>query len=81
MVGVVLAPEVNLEPGLIHVLHIAFSNIYSRKETVYTVYQEARSDNTVFERHLSFYNVHGIETPISSVWASLYTGTDSLGSY
>lgn len=57
MVGVVLAPEVNLRPALDYVLHIAFGNIYPRKEIVYTIYQEARSDNTDFERHLSLYNV------------------------
>lgn len=43
------------------VAHIAFGNIYSRKETVYTVYQEARSDSADFERHLGFYNIHGID--------------------
>lgn len=81
MVGVVLAPEVGLRPALEDILHVALGDIYSRKETAYTIYQEGRSNNTDFERHLSLDNICGIERPISCVWASLYTGTDSLVSH
>lgn len=46
------------------------------------MYPEARSNNTDFERHLSLYNVRGIEKRLYRTFgprSTEFTGTDSLG--